>query len=501
MSRTDRRIVLEARGLWKRFGGTEALRDVSLTLRAGEVTALVGENGAGKSTLGQVLAGAYPPDRGEILLEGRSVRFGHPYEARRAGIVMVHQERLSLPDRSVAENVLLGRWPARRGLVDDRALRAEAKTLLARVGLDVDLDRPLGGFPPGVEQRVRIAHALGFRARVLVLDEPTSALGVAEAESLFRQIERLRGEGIAIVFVSHRIEEVRQVADRAVVLRDGRVAAELDREGMDPDALVAAMLGRALQQEPEPLPDPPEEAPFLLEVRDLRSPRALHGLSFAVRSGEAVGLAGLIGAGRSETLHALAGLDPNARGEVFVGGRRVRPGDPDAALAAGVALVPEDRTRDGLALGLSVRENVSIAHLDRLRRRLGRIDVSEERFLAAGVVRRMNVRPPDLERPVGALSGGNQQKVLLGRWVERRPRVLLVDEPTRGVDVGAKVEIHRALVRRLEEGAALVVASSELPELLRLCHRVLVLRGGRIRATVPRKEATAERLLRAMSGL
>jgi ABC-type sugar transport system ATPase subunit len=488
--------MIEAVALVKRFGGARALDDVSLVVAPGTVHAVVGENGAGKSTLGRVLCGILRPDSGEVRLGGVPVRWRDPREALAAGVAMVHQELAVCPDLSVAENIALGRWPRRGLLVDRAAMERRAEQLLDEVGARLPVRSPLRSLSVAQEQLVQIAAALGTGARVLVLDEPTSSLSQAEAERLLELVEALRGRGTTVVYVSHRLPEVLRLADAVSVLRDGRHVATLPRAEASADVLVRLMVGRDLP--PAATVSRVPGAP-LLQVQGLSSPGLLHDVSFEVRAGEIVGLAGLVGAGRSELARALFGLDPRARGRVLLDGRPLRLGAPRAALAAGLALLPEDRKRQGLLLGWGARANWSLPRLAAFRRG-PLLDRRREARAASEALAATDVRGADLESPVAALSGGNQQKVALAKWLSVGARVLLADEPTRGVDVGAKAAIHARLRAVADEGRGVLFISSELPELLAVADRVLVLRGGRIVAEMARG-AGEEAVLREMAGV
>jgi len=499
--------ILELRGAGKSFGGVRALEGVSLRIARGECHALVGENGAGKSTLGKLLAGIHAPDAGELLLDGRRARFRSPRDALQAGIAMVHQELAFCPDLSVAENLALGSWPTRGALLDRRAMRRRAAELLARVGAGgaaagLDVDAPMRSLSVAHEQLVQIAAAVGRGARVLILDEPTSALSEAEARALFTLLGELRAGGATLIYVSHRLPEVFALADRISVLRDGRLLATRPRAATDAGEIVRLMLGRELAAAGSAThsAEGTADAPELLRVEGLSSAGRFADVSLGVRPGEIVGLAGLVGAGRSDVARALFGLDPAARGRVLVGGRPLRLGSPRRALAAGLALVPEDRKQQGLVLAQGARWNWSLPALARLRR-FGLVDRGAERRQAAAALARVDLRAASLEQPVALLSGGNQQKVLLGKWLATGARVLLVDEPTRGVDVGAKAAIHALLREQAAGGVGILLISSDLPELLALSTRLVVMRGGRVVGEMARGDATAERLLRVMAGV
>jgi ABC-type sugar transport system ATPase subunit len=496
--------MIELRGIDKGFQGVVALDDVSLRVERGECHALMGENGAGKSTLGRVLAGIHRPDSGEIVIDGRSVRFRSPADALAAGVAMVHQELAFCPDLSVAENLCLGRWPTRaRLLVDRGGMARHAEQVLSRIGVTLDVRAPMRALSTAQEQLVQIAAAVDSGASMLIFDEPTSSLSETEAGRLFELVESLKQRGVTMLYVSHRIPEVFRLADRISVLRDGRHVATRPAGEVTPDELVRLMIGRELD---EFFAGPPRTPPgeIVLEVEQLASPGRFEPLSFRLQAGEIVGLAGLVGSGRSEVARALFGLDRRARGRISVLGRPLRPGSPRRAIAAGMALVPEDRKRQGLVLGLSARANWSLPVLERLRR--GRlIDGAAESRQAAEAFERVDLRAASIEAPVAELSGGNQQKVVLARWLGTGARVLIVDEPTRGVDVGAKASIHALLADRAHTGAGILLISSEMPELMALSSRMLVMREGRLvgelsRHELTRADAQAE-VLRLMAGV
>lgn len=495
------RAMISFRSISKHFGGVRALAELSLDIHAGECHALMGENGAGKSTLGKILAGIHQPDAGRLEIDGKLQAFRSPRDALLAGIGMVHQELVFCPDLSVAENLCLGRMPRRLGmLVDRREMRRRAAEMLLGVGASMDVDRPMRSLSTAQEQLCQIAAAVATNARILVFDEPTSSLGEAESQRLFGLIESLKARGVTIIYVSHRMPEVFRLCDRMSVLRDGRFVGTVSKADTDDRELVQMMVGRAMAAKAPPSP-PPTEAPVVLEVKQLRAPPMVSEATFSVRRGEIVGLAGLVGSGRSELARAIFGLDPRARGEVQVGGRRVKPGSIRSAMRAGMAMLPEDRKRQGLVLSLGGRANFSLPVLHRRYSRLGWLTRAAEGRDAARAFTRLDVRAASIDTPVLQLSGGNQQKVALAKWLGTNPRILIADEPTRGVDVAAKAAIHKLLAALAGEGMALLVISSELPELLEVCHRVLVMRQGRIVADMPRVEATQEVLLRRMTGV
>ena len=491
--------VLRFVGVSKTFPGVRALHDVSCGIAAGSVHALCGENGAGKSTLGKILAGIHAPDAGHIEVFGEAVRFGSPREALAKGIGMVHQELSFCENLSVAENLCLGALPARRLFIDREATRSRAKEMLAAIDAPIDVQATVGALPLGQRQMVQIAAAVGAGARVIVFDEPTSSLSQREAERLYLLIDRLRTKGVTSIYVSHRMDEIFRLCDAVTVLRDGRHVATQAVAGSDEAGLIQMMIGRAI----ETVDDAPRLAPSTgeaLRVSGLSSPGKFSDVSFVLRPGEVLGLAGLVGAGRSEIAQALFGLDPLAVGEVRVAGRRVDIRTPQEAMALGLGLVPEDRKRQGLILDMSAESNITLPVLERLSRATF-IRKGEERALSASFFERLRVRAPGFDARAAGLSGGNQQKLVLAKWLAAKARILIMDEPTRGVDVGAKAEIHALIDQLAREGSAILLISSELPELLRLSARILVVRGGRLAGEASRETATQDGLLRLMAGL
>ena len=486
-------------GVSKRFPGVQALDGVSFSVERGSCHALMGENGAGKSTLGKILAGVYTADSGELQMEGRPVAPADPLEARRLGIAMVHQELAFCPNLSIAENLCLGDMPSRAGWVDRAAMRARARTMLAEIGAEFDVDQPIAHLTTGQEQLVQIAAAVGTGAGVIVFDEPTSSLSIAESEHLFELLAHLKSRGITVIYVSHRMNEIFRLCDSITVLRDGRHVATERIADTTQDRVIHQMIGRDVElHEPRHLESPLGEE--VLRVENLTSPGKFEGISFSVRAGEVLGVAGVIGAGRSEMAQAIFGLDRAATGKVWVRGVELPLGDLQAALRSGMGLLPEDRKRLGLVLSMNCRENTSLAVLDRLAR-FGFIRLGEEQALAKRYSDRLRVKTPSSETTIAGLSGGNQQKVALAKWLARECSILFVDEPTRGVDVGAKAEIHKLLDELACAGLALVVISSELPEVMALSRRVMVLRGGKVAGVLPRAGATQAALMRLMAGV
>jgi ribose transport system ATP-binding protein len=484
--------LLECRGLSKRFPGTRALHQVDLDVAPGEVVALIGENGAGKSTLVKILCGIQPPDEGTMRFDGAPFTPERPADAIAAGIGMIHQEMSLLPGLSVAENVLIGRLPTTRyGAINRARMTHLTRGYLARVGLRVDPATPVRRLSVAQQQQVEIAKALSLDARVLLLDEPTAALGDEESAALFALIEELRAQGVGFVYISHRLAEIARIADRIVVLRDGERVAAFDHADVPMDRLVEAMVGRAVDQV---FPDPPDhDGEVVLRVTDLAREGAFEGVSFELHRGEVLGIAGLVGAGRTELMRALFGADPADHGTIAVAGREVVLRRPEDAVAAGIVLVPEDRKGQGLVLGLSVQDNLALPSLEQLTTR-GAVTTTTVRRLTERITRQLELRgrPGQSAR---TLSGGNQQKVVIGKWLERRPRVVLFDEPTRGVDVGAKAAIYAVIRGLADEGVGCVVVSSELPEVLGLSNRVLVMSLGRQTGLLDRAEADEERVM------
>jgi ABC-type sugar transport system ATPase subunit len=486
-------------GITKRFPGVLALDAVSFGIERGSCHALIGENGAGKSTLGKILAGVYTADAGEIRLDGRIIHPATPLDARKLGIAMVHQELAFCPNMSVAENLCLGDMPRRAGFVDRSALRARAREMLASIHADIDPDALIGTLSTGREQLVQIAAAVGTGAQIIVMDEPTSSLSAGETRELFELVRKLKARGITLIYVSHRMEELFALCDHITVLRDGRHVSTEPIPATNPKRVVTQMIGRELRvQTPAHLTR--DLGPERLRVTALSSPNKFSDITLDVRAGEIVGMAGLVGAGRSETAQAIFGLDPAATGSVAVKGAHLPLGSIDAALASGLGLVPEDRKRQGLVLALNCRENTSLAALPLLTR-MGWVKRAAERSLAKRYSERLRVKTPSTEAIIAGLSGGNQQKIALAKWLARECDVLIVDEPTRGVDVGAKAEIYQLLDELACEGKALLVISSELPELIGLCRRILVMREGRLAGELPREKFSEAALMQLMAGV
>ena len=491
--------AMEMRGIGKRFPGVVALADIDLTLMPGRVHALMGENGAGKSTLIKILAGVYPKDSGDICIGGREVDIRTPRDALRLGVKVVFQEIALIPEFTVAENIFLGRHPTDRiGSVDWRTLRRDAAALFARLGFAVDPGARARDLPLSTQQMVEIARALAHDARIVVMDEPTSSLTPREVDLLFAVIRRLTALGIAVVYVSHKIDEIFAIADTVTVLRDGRHISTKPAAEHTPDSLIQDMIGRRIDVL-FPRTHHGASGAVALSVRGLSTADKLRDVSFEVRAGEVLGFFGLLGAGRTELAKAIVGFDPIRSGEISVAGRRLQPHDTSVGVALGIGLLTEDRKSEGLMLGQSVQHNMTVAALGSLAR-AGFVDGKRERSAAQSFVDRFRVRTPSLDAPIKNLSGGNQQKVLLSRWLLRGLKVIVVDEPTRGIDVGAKAEIFALIDRLAGEGHAVVLMTSEMPELLGLSDRIAVMANGRIAATMTRGEATQENVLSAAIG-
>ncbi|MCC3777225.1 sugar ABC transporter ATP-binding protein [Streptomyces sp. UNOB3_S3] len=487
------RELLRVEGVVKSFPGVRALDGVSLSVRAGEVHVLLGENGAGKSTLIKTLAGVHRPDAGRILADGEEVTIRSGRDAERLGIATIHQEFTLVPGLTVAENLFLGRQPRTAlGLIDRRALRRNAAALLRRVRLDVPPTTPVAKLGVAQRQMVEIAKALSLDARVLIMDEPTAVLTAEETGTLFGIVRELRADGAGIVFITHHLEEITALGDRVTVLRDGRSVAEVPASTPE-DELIRLMVGRDITDR-YPRERPAEPGAPLLRVRGLTRRGAFTDVGFDIRAGEVVGLAGLVGAGRTEVARAVFGADRYDTGTVEIDGERLPPGDVRAAMRAGVGLVPEDRKGQGLVLGASLGDNLTLARLDR-DTRLGLVDRRAQRQTATAVADRLKVRHSGLDREARTLSGGNQQKIVIGKWLLAGARLLILDEPTRGIDVGAKVEIYRLVNELTAAGHAVLLISSDLPEVLGMSDRVLVMAQGRLTGELEAETATQDAVM------
>ncbi|OWY29343.1 sugar ABC transporter ATP-binding protein [Herbaspirillum robiniae] len=490
--------ILQMSGICKAFGATRALVDMKLTVRPGEIHALMGENGAGKSTLMKVLSGVYAPDRGEILLDGKPVSLRDPGASRAAGINLIYQELAIAPNISVAANVFMGsELRTRLGLIDHAGMRRRTDAVLSQLGAGFRATDRAGRLSIAEQQQVEIARALVHRSRIVIMDEPTAALSERETEHLFAVVRRLRDEGLAIIYISHRMAEVYALADRVTVLRDGGFVGELTPAEVNPNRIVQMMVGRSLSDFYQHERMAPEEAARrqpMLEARDVGGGK-VRPSSFQVRLGEVLGFAGLVGAGRTELARLLFGADPKTSGEIRLDGQVIATPDPRAAMRHGIAYVPEDRKGQGLFLQMAVGANATINVAGR-HTRLGMLRSGALRATAVDAIRRLNVKVAHPEVQVGKLSGGNQQKVLLARWLEINPKVLILDEPTRGVDILAKSEIYQFIRRMAGQGVAVIVISSELPEVIGICDRVLVMREGAITGELDGAAITQENIMR-----
>src|SRR6195952_5295816 len=495
---TNQTPRLELRHASKSFGRVRALGDGSLALWPGEVHALLGENGAGKSTLVKLLAGVYQPDSGELLVDGVARTFANPAEARDAGLAVIYQEPTLFADLSIAENIYMGRQPRDRiGRIRYDEMNREVDTLLQSLGVNLRAERLVRGLSIADQQVVEIAKALSLNANVLIMDEPTAALSLTEVERLFVIVRALRERNAAILFITHRLDEVFALTQRMTIMRDGMKVFDAMTAEMTIDSIVSKMVGRDLDTFYPKADVLPGEV--RLSVRGLTRDGVFKNISFDVHAGEIVALAGLVGAGRSEVARAIFGIDPVDAGEVKIAGKTLQLGRPQAAVRAGLALVPEDRRAQGLALELSIARNASLTVLGRLVKH-GLISARSENSLAADWGKRLRLKASDLDAPVGTLSGGNQQKVVLGKWLATGPKVLIIDEPTRGIDVGAKAEVYRTLAELVSEGMAVLMISSELPEVLGMADRILVMHEGRISAGIARADANEERVMSAALG-
>jgi ribose transport system ATP-binding protein len=490
--------LLEVRNITKEFPGVRALRGVSLHVNRGEVLAVIGENGAGKSTLMKILAGVQQPDAGDLWVDGRNVVLEKVGDALGLGIALIHQELNLAGNLDAAANIFLGREARRGPFIQRQTLHAEAAGFLRAAGLDIRPDTLVGTLPIGRQQLVEIAKALSVNARVLIMDEPTSSLSTRESENLFGVIGELKRRGVSVVYISHRLGEVKVLADRVTVLRDGENAGELARGEISHDAMVRLMVGRELSQFYAHQPNAPGEV--VLSVEGLRTPaRPENEINFELRAGEIVGLAGLVGAGRTELLQTLFGVTPALGGAIRVAGIPHHSRSPQDAIAAGLALVPEDRKQQGLVLAMAVRENLSLASLRRDQRR-GFLDFRREIEISTEMISKMRIKTPGDRQTVLFLSGGNQQKVVLGKWLALRPRVLLLDEPTRGIDVGAKSEIYGLMEELARAGVAILFVSSDMEEILGMSDRALVMHEGRLAGVLARAELSEEAVMHLATG-
>jgi ribose transport system ATP-binding protein len=491
--------LLEVRKIGKQFPGVRALHDVDLTVQQAEVLSVIGENGAGKSTLMKILAGVQMPDVGQVLIDGEPVALDSVKASLDSGVALIHQELNLAENLQVGENIYLGREPNRFGFIDRKQINVDAVKVLKQIGLAVDPTTPLSDLSIGQRQMVEIAKAMSVGARVLIMDEPTSSLSSAEAERLFEVVKDLRKRGVSVIYISHRLGEVKALSDRVVVLRDGENAGVLDRDEITHDNMVRMMVGRDVSQfysrETLPIGD------VVLSVDRLRTPAwPEHEITFSIRQGEIVGISGLVGAGRTEMLRTLFGVDYPVAGTVAVDGKTIDLKSPIAAIDAGIALVPEDRKLDGLVIDMSVRHNIGLAALSRNRLAGGFLNRAIEKRDATQMIRDLRIKTPNDAQVTRFLSGGNQQKVVLGKWLSMMPKILLLDEPTRGIDVGAKQEIYQLMEKLAKEGLAVLFVSSEMEEIMGMSDRTIVLHEGRITGELQRSELSEESIMQLATG-
>ncbi|MEZ5802451.1 MAG: sugar ABC transporter ATP-binding protein [Rhizobiaceae bacterium] len=504
-------VLLTVEGVTKRFGGVTALSDVSLDVRRGEILGLMGENGAGKSTLLKILSGVQPPTSGRITFDGNDFAPSSPQEAKRLGIVTIYQELSLIPTLTVAENIFIGRAPTGLlGFVNWRRMEREARDIIARVGLKLDPRTAVSSLSVAEQQLVEIARALSLDSRLIIMDEPTSALTESEVQKLLSIMDRLRKDGVAIMFVTHRLEEASFICDRMTVLRDGKLAGHLEREAGRPiptPRIIERMVGRAASELYARPTDRHVAGEVRLSVRGLRTVRdpeaphaiVLEGVDLDLKAGEILGVAGLVGSGRTELARAIFGADRIAAGTITLDGRQIAPASPADAIELGIGLVPEDRKHQAVFAALGILNNFSVAALGNYSNSLGFMQERRERDALMNYRKMLSIRMASPEQAIEGLSGGNQQKVILARWLARDPKVLIVDEPTRGVDVGAKAEVHQILVQLAARGIAVMVISSELPEILAVSDRIVTMRQGRITGEMPAIEADEEKLMALMA--
>jgi ribose transport system ATP-binding protein len=490
-------LLLRMEGIYKSFPGVQALSDARFDLRYREVHALVGENGAGKSTLMKILGGIYHKDSGHIYLEGQEVEIHNPRMAQHMGISIIHQELNLMPHLTAAQNIFIGREPRAKlpFVMDDRNTNRQAMRLFEMLNLHFDPNVKVADLTVAKQQMIEIAKALSFNAKILVMDEPTAALTDTEIEELFGIIRRLRAQGVGIIHISHRLEELKQISDRVTVMRDGKYIDTLQTADAPIGKIISLMVGRTIYESAPELPEKPNEE-VVLEVRNLNRGRVLRDVSFSLKKGEILGFAGLIGAGRTEAARAIFGADGFDSGEIYIKGQRVYIKSPGDAVLHGIGYLSEDRKRYGLALGMDIKENVAMAAMKKFLSWLGWVDLKKSAVRGQEMVKALNIKTPNLEQKVKFLSGGNQQKVVIGKWLTADTEILIFDEPTRGIDVGAKSEIYKLLNDLAHQGKAIIMISSELPEILRMSHRVVVMCEGRVTGILGAHEATQESIMK-----
>lgn len=492
-------LLVEMSGIEKRFPGVYSLRGVNFDLEKGEVHALMGENGAGKSTLMKILSGVYQKDGGIVKVDDQLAVFDGPKAAQNAGIGIIHQELSLMNDLTVAQNVFIGREPRSAwGVIDEKRLNAQASDIFEKMNFDIDPMTEIGSLTVAKQQMVEIAKALSFQSRVLIMDEPTAALNDAEIADLFVIIRRLKAEGVGIIYISHKMDEIKQIADRVTVLRDGEYIGTVEAKETPLSEIISMMVGREVKDETVDIPDLSDQ-PELLSVKGLNRGKEIKDVSFSLKKGEILGFAGLMGAGRTEVARAIFGADPIDSGEVWVNGKHCQIQSPSDAVAAGIGYLSEDRKHFGLALGMDVRANIAMAALNRFTGSVGALNESEMSSVANGYIKQLGIRTPSDTQEVGFLSGGNQQKVVIAKWLLRDCDILIFDEPTRGIDVGAKSEIYKLLESLAKQGKAIIVISSELPEVMRLSHRIAVMCQGKLTGILPGGKATNQEQIMALA--
>jgi ABC-type sugar transport system ATPase subunit len=491
------KTLLEIKNISKSFPGVKALKDVSLSVKYSQVLALVGENGAGKSTLMKILSGVYNMNAGQILLEGKPVDLSSPLKSQQLGISIIYQELNLLLNMNIAENIFLGREQKRNGVlgefVDKKMMHKKARELLDRVGLDVDTGTLVGRLSTAQKQMVEVAKSLSFNAKLIIMDEPTSSLTDKETDILFNIIRTLRSQGVSVIFITHRLREIFEIADEVAIMRDGEMIAVKKAGETDENDVISGMVGRSIDdifyKEKAPIGD------VILEVKDLSTRSFLKDISFTLRKGEILGFAGLVGAGRSEVVRAVFGIDRKETGEIYIDGRKTEINNTVDALRNGIGFVPEDRKEQALILPMNVRSNISLAALPAMKKRLF-IDRQKEAAVAENYINILQIKTPSDKQIVYNLSGGNQQKIVIGKWMEISPKILILDEPTRGIDVKTKKEIYMLMSNLANQGVAIIMISSELPEIIGMSDRIIVMHEGRIKGEMPGKDATQEAIMK-----
>ncbi len=486
--------IVELEGVTKIFPGVVALDNVNFNLRAGEVLALLGENGAGKSTLVKILSGVYTLDEGKMKAFGQEITDMNPKKAQELGIAIIHQELNMCQHLTVKENIFLGRELVKNGHLDEKKMYGTTKAILDRLNISIDPNEVVGNLAVSKQQMVEIAKALSTNARVLIMDEPTSALSAKEIEDLFNIIRKLKADGVAIVYISHRLEELQSIVDRVTILRDGQYITSMDFKDTDLDEIISYMVGREIKEKFPRVSC--TKGKKIFEVKNLNAGHLVRNINLELFEGEIVGIAGLMGAGRTETTRAIFGVDPKESGEIILDGTEIKISRPMDAIRAGIVLAPEDRKKDGLCTKLSVRDNISLPNLDIICNRLGVINNKKEKEMSEKAVKDLKIKLPNTEVNAGSLSGGNQQKVVVGKWLSRDSRVVIFDEPTRGIDVSAKVEIYSLMNELKQRGIGVMFVSSEMPEILGISDRIIVMCDGRITGELMRSEATQDVLLK-----